>query len=549
MNNIKPGALAKIVFGIYVLFAIHLPIPHIGGTGLYLPFNIMAWIFISLIIGLGAYQIFISKQFHFSQFNMYSWIGLALMLIPFTYQNNAYSNFATMRVLGLGSGILLMLAYQQFQFDREDLFNFLYMIIGCVLIQTLFKLIEQFIPNSNLIGILPIIHFGPMVQKNIFATYICTGATISLVLVLIDDRLPDHRWKQALVYSVPLIGLTQFYPLQSRTGYLSLLLGIGFILLISFRSIKRIWPWLAMAFIGLMVGFIDREAIRSEEAIEYSGNSRKTTYLLTYELIRENPIFGVGYGGFLPAFREHYAERKKSDPSIPFIGNNNMDHPHNEILFWTVEGGILPLIGILIIAGSFLSMVWKAKKKKAWLMLGMLIPIIVHTQLELPFYISVIHWFTFIYLTHMIDEECGKNYELRISYTYVFRGLSMIIPMVVLIYMITTLQTAMLITKFERTGHRDPSILVSITNPHAWQKKYETLIMKLNLIIAKQTKDEEKLIDYIEWAEKYVQHSPYLFIYYDLATAYESLNKRKKAWEIYRHAQYLYPGAKWREEQ
>ena len=164
MNNIKPGALAKIVFGIYVLFAIHLPIPHIGGTGLYLPFNIMAWIFISLIIGLGAYQIFISKQFHFSQFNMYSWIGLALMLIPFTYQNNAYSNFATMRVLGLGSGILLMLAYQQFQFDREDLFNFLYMIIGCVLIQTLFKLIEQFIPNSNLIGILPIIHFGPMVQ-------------------------------------------------------------------------------------------------------------------------------------------------------------------------------------------------------------------------------------------------------------------------------------------------------------------------------------------------------------------------------------------------
>ena len=304
-----------------------------------------------------------------------------------------------------------------------------------------------------------------------------------------------------------------------------------------------------MAFIGLMVGFIDREAIRSEEAIEYSGNSRKTTYLLTYELIRENPIFGVGYGGFLPAFREHYAERKKSDSSIPFIGNNNMDHPHNEILFWTVEGGILPLIGILIIAGSFLSMVWKAKKKKAWLMLGMLIPIIVHTQLELPFYISVIHWFTFIYLTHMIDQECGKNYELAISYSYVFRGLSMIIPMVVLIYMITTLQTAMLITKFERTGHRDPSILVSITNPHAWQKKYETLIMKLNLIIAKQTKDEEKLIDYIEWAEKYVQHSPYLFIYYDLATAYESLNKRKKAWEIYRHAQYLYPGAKWREEQ
>ena len=73
--------------------------------------------------------------------------------------------------------------------------------------------------------------------------------------------------------------------------------------------------------------------------------------------------------------------------------------------------------------------------------------------------------------------------------------------------------------------------------------------MNLSLRIAKQTRDEEKLIDYIEWAEKYVKHSPYLFIYYDLATAYESLNRREKACEIYRYAQYLFPGAKWQEEE
>jgi len=549
MNYLNPRTLTKIVFGTYVLFAIHLPIPHIGGTGLYLPFNIIAWIFISFIIGLGSYQIFISKKFHFSQFNMHCLIGFAMMLIPFTYNNNAYSNYAAMRMFGLGMGILLLLAYKQFQFDGDDLYNFLFMILGCVLIQSLFKITEQFIPNSNLAGILSMIHFGPMMQKNIFATYLSTGATISLVLILIDDSIADHRYKQVLVYAVPLMVLTQFFPLQSRTGYLSLFLGIGIILLISFRSLKKTWAWLVIASIGYMVGFTDREHSRSTEAIEYSGDSRKTTYLLTYELIRENPIFGVGYGGFLHAFREHYAKRKKSDLSIHTIGNNNMDHPHNEILFWTVEGGILPLIGILIIAGSFLSMVWKTKKKKAWLLLCILVPIVVHTQLELPFYISVIHWFTFIYITYMMDEEYGKKYELRISHPYFFRGLSVIVPTIVSIYMVTTLQTAMLITKFERTGYRDPSILVSITNPHAWQKKYETLIMNLSLRIAKQTRDEEKLIDYIEWAEKYVKHSPYLFIYYDLATAYESLNRREKAWEIYRYAQYLFPGAKWQEEE
>ena len=49
---------------------------------------------------------------------------------------------------------------------------------------------------------------------------------------------------------------------------------------------------------------------------------------------------------------------KKDEPSLETIGNNNMDHPHNEILFWAVEGGIIPfmdndLIGLLIIDHSW----------------------------------------------------------------------------------------------------------------------------------------------------------------------------------------------------
>ena len=58
----------------------------------------------------------------------------------------------------------------------------------------------------------------------------------------------------------------------------------------------------------------------------------------------------------------------------------------------------------------------------------------------------------------------------------------------------------------------------------------------------------KKLKYYIDWAEGYVKHSPYLFIYYDLATAYQAMDDKEKAWEIYRYAQYLYPGAKWRDE-
>ena len=553
-NKIKylnPKLLLKAVFGIHLLFIIHLPISHIGGSGLYLPFNILTWVFISLIISIGSYQIFESKRFYFSKFSMQSWVGFALILLPLVYSNNDYSNFASPRLLGLGLGILLLLAFQQFRFYRNEVFIFLYMILGCVFVQVLFMFTINFIPNWGLFWLKSFSHFGPMAQKNIFATFLTTGMIISLVLFLIDKSIYQETWKKTIIYLTPLIGMTQLISLQSRTGYLSLLLGMGMIILIDIQSLKRIKYWFLLALIGIIIGSIDQKdqsLHRSKNAIEYSKNSRMTTYLLTLELIKQNPIFGVGYGGFLGSFRKYYAERKHADPTIQILGNNNMDHPHNELLFWTAEGGILPLIGILIIAGSFLNMVWKTKLKSGWLYFTMLLPILVHTQLELPFYISTIHWFIFIFLIFMIDERYGYKHELDISNLSLFKGISLIFPLLVCIYMFTTLQSTRLLTKYERSGYKDPHLLSSIINPHALQKKYETLIMKLNLEIAKKTQNKSKLENYIQWAENYVQHSPYLFIYYDLATAYESLGNKEKAWDVYRYAKHLYPGAKWRDE-
>ena len=71
--------------------------------------------------------------------------------------------------------------------------------------------------------------------------------------------------------------------------------------------------------------------------------------------------------------------------------------------------------------------------------------------------------------------------------------------------------------------------------------------MTLHLNIAKKTKDHEKLQQYIVWAESYVKHSPYPFIYYDLAKSYEAIGDKEKAWEVYDQARYLFPDTKWLE--
>jgi len=515
----------------------HISIKHVGGYGLYLPFNIIGWMFISLLIGLGLYQISKVAKLFYSNLYIYCLIGSALMLIPFFYSNNVHADLAVMRILGLGGGLLLYLSFQQFEFTKEEKNRFLYVILGSVIIQILLR--SFFLFNTE---------FGAMAQKNVFATFLATGTVIALFLLLIDKDGTNNILKQILIFYIPLLACIHIYYMQSRTGYLSIILGVITIIFFVGRINKNLLIWLGLLFMGLIVGSLTKGDTIARKVKQYSGNTRMTTYQLTYEMIKENPIFGVGYGNFLSAFRLHYAKRKKEDPSIETIGNNNMDHPHNEILFWTVEGGIIPLIGLLIIAGGLLMIVWRTKQKSSWSMLGLVFPILIHTQLELPFYISLIHWVLFIFIIYMIDSDLSKQFEINVEFLSIFRVVSLAIPIIILIYMATTLQTASVITQFERTGYKEPSLLVSIGNPHAWQKKYETLIMKLNLNIAKQTKNIKKLNHYIDWANRYIEHSPYLFIYYDLATAYEAIGNGEKAWEIYRYAQYLYPGAKWRDE-
>ena len=125
------------------------------------------------------------------------------------------------------------------------------------------------------------------------------------------------------------------------------------------------------------------------------------------------------------------------------------------------------------------------------------------------------------------------------------RVVAVIIPGIIIPYMVTALQTGFVITKFERTGLNNIGLLLSAWNPNSLHKKFDTQSRRIHLNFAKETKDNEGLQDFIDWAEQYVQHSPYRFIYYDLATAYEAKGEREKAWEVYNKARYLFPDTKW----
>ena len=98
-----------------------------------------------------------------------------------------------------------------------------------------------------------------------------------------------------------------------------------------------------------------------------------------------------------------------------------------------------------------------------------------------------------------------------------------------------------------------PSSFVSTLNELKVFLKFNSILNNTNddpniILFHTDALKDKKLKEYIDWSEAYVKHSPYLFIYYDLATAYESLGNSKKAWQVYNLAKYLYPGALWRDK-
>jgi O-antigen polymerase len=547
IQNITPKTLFKIVFAVFLVIGMHFNMDHLGGYGLYLPFNTVGWMFISFLIGLGFWQLGKTGRIEFSQFQIFCWVGFALICLPLIYPNNENAALALQRILGLGGGITLLFSFQQFRFNREERYWFLYIILVGILIQASYGLSQHFLPLKSWFGISVDRTFGVLMQKNVIATFLVTGAAISLYLLLKDESIKESNIKKWFIYSIPFLTSILYLPLQSRTGYLTFSLAIALVSILGYKKKKQLFTWLGLAIIGFLIGAKAPYLKRIEGEKIHSTSVRKILYQLSYELYRENPIIGVGYGNYFSSFRHYYAQRKNEDPSVlSFTGN--IDHPHNETLFWMVEGGIAPLVGLLIIAGGFLIMIWRAKSPEAWATAGLILPILIHTQLELPFYLSLIHWFLFIFLLYCIDEDFGEWQVKNISWKIFLRVVAILIPGITILYMITVLQTGFVITKYERTRFKDHNLLFSAWNSNSWHKKYDTIVMTLRLNIAGKTKNREEFQDYIQWAEDYVKHSPYHFIYYDLAKAYEAIGNKEKAWEVYNKAKYLFPNVQWQDK-
>lgn len=536
----------------YLLLGMHFFMHNPGGAGLYLPFNAWGWIFASLVIGLGLWQVTLQQRLVFSSLQGWLWLGALLLLLPMAYPGFDLKDYAIPRLLGLFAGLLFLFSLYQWQLVRASRDRLLYLLLGSVAIEALLGLVQYYllIPG-NWLGYDTHTNrpYGIFQQPNVMATFMATGLVLAGWLELRGNANP---WLKGLRYGVILAASLLLVALQSRVGQLGGLLAL-ILLVPALHRQRRLAQVLGLVALGVGLGIASQYGIsgvkRGLEAYQ-SGGMRSIYWPYAAKLIAQSPWVGWGYGSFETTFLHHYMADKALNPAMVQI-EYNLDHPHNEFLYWAVEGGLAPMIGMVLMGGALLWRVLKAGWVKGAALLALVTPILLHTQTEYPLYHAIALWWALLLLVYVLDAEVEERLQALgcaswREYVYrpwlLLRFVAIIIPLLVVPFMLTAIHTAWVVTKYERGGYKEPTLLLDVVNPMAWLTRVEFDVNSVRLMVGLQANNHAELEAYLEWGQAFVRHTPRANIYANMVIALDALGRKEEARALRREALALYPG-------
>ncbi|MGZ8069464.1 Wzy polymerase domain-containing protein [Aeromonas salmonicida] len=541
------------VFGVlfiaYWLFCMHFFMHNPGGAGLYLPFNAWGWVFASLVIGLGLWQVTLQQRLIFSSLQAWLWLGGFLLLLPMAYPGFELKDYAIPRLLGLFTGLLFLFCLYQWQLARQARDLLLYLLLGAVAIEALLGLVQYYLLTpGNWLGYDTRANrpYGIFQQPNVMATFMATGLSLAIWLEL---RGNANVWLRGLRYGVILAASVLLVVLQSRVGQLGGLLALILIApqLHRQHQLARI---LGLVTLGVGLGLASQYGISGVKRgleVYQSGGMRSVYWPYAARLIAESPLAGWGYGSFETTFLHHYMADKALNPAMVQI-EYNLDHPHNEFLYWAVEGGLAPMIGMALMGGALLWRLARAGWVKGAALLALVTPILLHTQTEYPLYHAIALWWALLLLIHVLDAEVEEGMQTASWHEYVYRPwlllrfLAIAIPVLVVPFMLTAIHTAWVVTKYERGGYKDPTLLLDVVNPMAWLTRVEFDVNSVRLMVGLQTDNKAELEAYLDWGQAFVRHTPRANIYANMVIALGALGRQEEAQALRTQALMLYPG-------
>ncbi|MGL1813979.1 UNVERIFIED_CONTAM: polymerase [Serratia marcescens] len=451
--------------------------------------------------------------------------GAILLVLPVIYSSGFWLYEATHRIVGLGVALLYLFSCLQLRFNRHTLQWTINILLLLVAIQAIVALQQLFIPDSTWVPLYGKRIYGTFFQPNVLASFIATGLALVLMLFL----LPAFSLARAKYERLRLTGLAAALAVfsallvwgQSRAGWL----GGVMVVLLYIARFGRVYPTgSALACTAIISGvwggvgglWFGGETIMSISH-EQSNQARWTMLRDTLSMIAEKPLLGWGYGSFEFAF-QHY----RINQAFPTIVTEIARHPHNEILLWVVEGGLVALIGWAFIMYGTFRVVCRARHhdREAFAtgspLAGLptalciaLVPIAIHSQLEYPFYQSALHYFVFLLLFGMADRLSHVTDTRPAKASHSGALIALLLSSMALAATIATgfaLKGKRAIAQTEAYAMEDITPLKTLPALSRWLfLERVTFDEQVNALLTYNcTHDEQLLKQYRQWAQSYL---------------------------------------------
>lgn len=141
---------------------------------------------------------------------------------------------------------------------------------------------------------------------------------------------------------------------------------------------------------------------------------------------------------------------------------------------------------------------------------ALLLPIAVHMNLEYPLYQSATHGLTIIMLLVVCGAASARNKEQRQTLPILWRSAATLIPVAVLVFMVTGLQTQQQLTRIEQQGllpfvFNEQAVTDSLLNPYSQPGRIDFDRHVALLVRFNQTHDLTLLDSFSNWAEDYLK--------------------------------------------
>jgi len=234
---------------------------------------------------------------------------------------------------------------------------------------------------------------GPFESANYLALYVGPACAASFIYLWRSISKENGLIRYMALFAVLFLGLVFSHSYGALIGVFVAL--VFFI----FYGLNRKWQIVFLAVIlGIFGGFVALQTgtEKFSKLFEFTERSSSAVRLEVWEvslnLIKENPVLGIGLGQFEPQYQLNAAEILGHAP-FEWV----MLHPHNLYLAFYLNAGLLGLIafsGLLFLA--FRSFRKSSNKMKVFGMV-MLITILVHGFFDVPFWkndLALIFWLT-----------------------------------------------------------------------------------------------------------------------------------------------------------